>query len=404
MGTDGTTRIEKALSVEEIAAANGLLRRWFDSRAEPPAAASALGVWPLLTALAAGATRGTRSELLEAAGVGPGRAGDVAAELLAAVRSAPAIRLAIGVWAGARITLDPEWGAKLPAEAIGSLTGDRAADKASLDAWAARETEGLIERMPLDFSRPIDLVLASALLVRTTWVTEFRDGPLEFRTGPWAGLGTVRALWNTIHEDVLRVSDDASVLTVPGRHGIDVLLAVGREDSSPHGVFSSLLDAAEDPAWGRSAAHDLAVGETAPGVEVTEYEAREPQRSPEVAVQTVRFKVGSDLDLTEDAEALGLVRASDGELAEFDCLAVPRTFLNQARQSCAAEFSSAGFKAAAVTAMAMTRAGAVMRPENRHVHKRASIGIDRPFAYAARHRSSGLILVAGWVAEPELET
>ncbi|GAB4002989.1 hypothetical protein GCM10029992_42930 [Glycomyces albus] len=258
--------------------------------------------------------------------------------------------------------------------------------------------------MPLDFSRPIDLVLASALLVRTTWVTEFRDGPLEFRTGPWAGLGTVRALWNTIDGDVLRVTDDTSVLTVPGRHGIDVLLAIGREDASPHRVFSSLLEAADDPGWGRSAARDLAVGETAPGVEVTEYEARESQRLPEVAVQAVRFKVASDLDLTEDAAALGLVRASDAERAEFDCLAVPRTFVNQARQSCTAEFSAAGFKAAAVTAMAMTRAGAVSPPKNRHLRKRASINIDRPFAYAARHRPSGLILVAGWVAEPELET
>lgn len=43
MGTEGTTRIEQALSADEIAAANELTRRWLTSREEVPAAASALG-------------------------------------------------------------------------------------------------------------------------------------------------------------------------------------------------------------------------------------------------------------------------------------------------------------------------------------------------------------------------
>ena len=401
MGTEGTTRIEQALSTEEVAAANRLTRRWFASRADAPASVSALGVWPLLTALASGASRSTRSELLDAAGVGPADADDIAARLLSAFGSTPAIRLAIGVWAGARITLDPEWTARLPGEVVGSLTGDRETDRAALDAWAFRQTEGMIERMPLDFSRPIDLALASALTVRTDWATEFRDVPLRIETGPWAGLGEVRALRCTINDDVLRVTDDVSVVTVPGRHDIDVLLALGREEFSAKQVLSTLFDAAEAPGWGRSAFADLAVGETAPGVEVVEYEATEPQRRPEVGVQTVRFSVSSDLDLSEDAAALGLARACDFERSEFDRLAVPRTYISQARQICTAEFSAAGFKAAAVTAMAMVRAASVVRPGNSQVRKRASISIDRPFAYAARHRPSGLVLVAGWVDEPE---
>ncbi|WP_100445477.1 serpin family protein [Glycomyces xiaoerkulensis] len=401
--SNGKTTLEQALRAAEIEAANELTRRWLTSREEVPAAASALGVWPLLTALACGATGLTREELLTAAGVDADRAEEVAAALIGAAGAASGIRLALGVWAGSRLALDPDWTAALPAEAVGSLTGEAEADKAELDAWASRNTDGMIDRMPVDLGDKVDLLLAGALLVDTAWVTEFRDLPRRFRSGPWADLGQCRALEATVFDDVLRVTDEASVLTVPGRDDIDVLLALGRDDLSPHQVLSSAVDAAGDPDWGRSAATELAVGERAPGVAVTEYRHHEPQQGPEVAVEAVRFSVAADLDLFEDAAALGLVRASDEDSADFERLAAQRTYVSQARQACTAVFSATGFKAAAVTTVAMALAGAAVPPKARHRRVRATFGIDRPFAYLARHRPSGLILVAGWVDEPELE-
>jgi serine protease inhibitor len=395
MGTE--TTIQDALTEGEIKAANELTRRWFASRSAVPAVGSGLGVWPLLAALATGAAGETRDELLAAAGLDPDQATKVPAALLEAVTEAPAIRLALAVWAGARVTLDPEWSANLPVEAVGSLTGDAAADKAALDAWASRNTGGLIERMPLDFNQPIDLVLASALSVRTTWTTPFQDSSRAFK-GPWAGLGRCRALTATLNDDVLRVADKASVLTVPGDGDIDLLLALGREGLAPQAVMSALIDAATDPGWGRSST-ELGLGERAVGVEVAEHHAVRPQTGPEVEVQAVRFKLDADLDLSDDAEALGLVSASDVDRARFDRLAAEPVYVTQAKQTAMSVFSATGFEAAAVTAIAMTRAAAFAKPQHRHV--RASIRFDRPFAYLARHRPSGLILIAGWVDEPE---
>lgn len=257
MGTEKT--LQDALIAAEIAAANELTRRWFATRAEVPAVASGLGIWPLLAALATGSVDATREELLAAAGLDADQAAKVPGALLDAARSAPALRLALAVWAGSRVTLDPEWTDGLPVGAVGSLTGDAAADKAVLDAWASEHTGGLIERMPLDFSQPIDLVLASALSVRTTWVTPFHDTNRVFREGPWAGIGRCRTLGATFTDDLLRVADDASVLTVPGDGDIDVLLGIGRDDSAPQAVMGALIDAATDPAWGRSATA-MAVG------------------------------------------------------------------------------------------------------------------------------------------------
>ncbi|WP_051393261.1 serpin family protein [Glycomyces arizonensis] len=393
------TAIERAISPAEVRAANELARRWFASRPRPPAAAAGLGVWPLLTTLATGASGETRDELLDAAGIGPDRADSITGALLAAARTVPSIRLALGVWAGSEIALDPDWIAKLPANAIGTLTGEPDADKATLDLWASEETDGMIERMPLDLTQRIDLVLASALMVRTKWVTEFRDAAVPFRSGPWAGLGPCRVLSNTIHDDVLRVSEEAAVLTVPGHDGIDVLLGLGRDGLAPGEVMSTLFEAAGDRAWGRSSA-DMAVGEEAPGVTVSESRSSKPQTTPEVNVRTVRFSVSADLDLSEDAAALGLEYACDEDRAEFDRLAAEPTYVSQARQRCVAAFSATGFEAAAVTAMAMARMGGVAM-KTVHWHREASIDFDRPFAYLARHRPSGLILVGGWVDEPE---
>ncbi|MFC3492500.1 serpin family protein [Glycomyces rhizosphaerae] len=397
MGTE--TTIQDALTAREIKAANGLTRRWFASRPSVPAVASGLGIWPLLAALATGAVDGTRDELLAAAGIDADQATRLPAALLEAALSTPAIRLALAVWAGALVTLDPEWTAGLPVNAVGSLTGDPATDKAALDEWASRNTDGLIERMPLDFSQSIDIVLASALSVRTTWVTPFQDSGRVFNQGPWAGLGRCRALTATLHDDLLRVAEDASVLTLPGDGDIDVLLGLGREDLAPQAVMGTLIDAATDPAWGRSST-ELAVGERAVGVEVTEYKSMRPQTGPEIDVQTVRFKLDSDLDLGDDAPALGLVLASDQDRARFDRLAAEPVFVSQARQTAMAVFSATGFEAAAVTAIAMARAAGVPKLDHRHV--RASVRFDRPFAYLARHRPSGLILIAGWVDRPEI--
>lgn len=397
MGTSEGT-FQQALTAADVAAANDLTRRWLAARAELPSAASGLGVWPLLAVLATGAEGATRDELLAAAGLDADRAAQAPAALLAAAEDAPAISLALAVWAGGRVTLDPDWVAGLPAEAVGSLTGDPAADKAALDEWASRSTRGLIDRMPLDFTQPVDLVLASALAVRTAWATPFADHSRAFATGPWSGLGRCRTLTAVLHDDVLRVADDASVLTLKGEDDIDVLLGLGRDGLAPHAVMDALLDANGDPSWGRSAA-ELAVGERAVGVAVAEYMGTRPQTGPEIDVQTVRFKVDADLDLGEDIRALGLELAADEDRARFDRLAAEPVYVSQARQTCTAEFSATGFEAAAVTAIAMARAGAVAKFDHRR--KKTAVAFDRPFAYLARHRPTGLVLVAGWVAEPQ---
>jgi serine protease inhibitor len=387
--------LQDALAPDEITAANELTRRWLTGRADVPAAASGLGIWALLAALATGAVGDTRDELLAAAGLDLAQAAHVLGALIDATRSDPAISLALGAWAGPRIALDPEWVAGMPISAVGSLSGDADTDRAVLDAWANRNTGGLIKRMPIDLSLPIDLLLASALLVRTTWITPFEEVHAPFSSGPWAGRGQVLA--GLYRDDVLRVGADAAVLTVRGGDDIDVLLGLGRVEAPPQQVVSALIDAAVEPRWGRPGSE---LSEAAPhlGVDFVEYADEHPQTAPETSALVPAFSLSSDLDLLEDAAVLGLESASDDRRARFDRIAAQALSVGQGRQACTAVFSATGFEAAAVTAFGMDWMGGPPPLTHQHVCVRATF--DRPFAYLARHRPSGLVLVAGWVAEP----
>lgn len=71
------------------------------------------------------------------------------------------------------------------------LTGDVAADRAALDAWAAKRTGGLVDRMPVELTDGTEVVLASALGLRADWLRRFRDRP----TLPETGLGGTACCW-----------------------------------------------------------------------------------------------------------------------------------------------------------------------------------------------------------------
>lgn len=60
-----------------------------------------------------------------------------------------------------------------------------------------------------------------------------------------------------------------------------------------------------------------------------------------------------------------------------------------------ARFFATGFEAAAVTAMAMTRAAMITTKQ-----RRLDLTLDRPFAFTAVLRESRLPIVAGWVETP----
>ena len=140
---------------------------------------SALGVWLLLAACVSAAQGSDRAELEKALGC----SAEEASRLLAALMGAPppALRAALAAWvriddAAAEVT---DWVAGLP----DNVSSGFMPTQAEADAWAERETLGLIRNLPLKIDHLTRIVLASALATKVSWEVPFGVVPAAAHLG-----------------------------------------------------------------------------------------------------------------------------------------------------------------------------------------------------------------------------
>lgn len=383
-----------AVTDKAVAGANALTRRWVDTLgSETSAAVSGAGVWPLLAYLAPAADGLGRDELTAATGVSADDAASTAAALVVLLRSTYGVRATIGVWARPGLNLKAPWRESLPAGTVKVLYDDQE----QLDTWVLRQTDGLLDRMPVMINPLTMLMLASALVARTGWVHPFDDGVLVAKDGPWAG----QTLWglhrSTADRDLLAVYDtpagQVTVLTVEGADGIDVDLAIGLPDAPAAVVLAAALDTRSATPTRRGS--QLTQGDTAPGVSVDLDWAHDD--TPGLLVSLPRFTVRSSHNLLAHADVFGLRTVSDLSEQRLPGMTDVPLGVGAAAQDLTASFTAEGFEAVVVTGIGIQYKGAP--PSERSLHVR--LLLDRPFGFVARHRDSGLALVAGWVAQPE---
>lgn len=319
--------------------------------------------------------------------------------VLDVVRSIPAAATALGLWTRSDLPLDEGWLAKLPAATHGELTGDQAADHKRLDAWASEHTRGLVPRFPLAVNPLTVLAIAGALCVQTEWTDKFDIG----RTGSWAdghrrrgGLSLSRTTRGLADAAVAATPvGPVTTVTVAGSGNVDVRLVLGPESATPGEVLATGVGVVGRE-FAEVTADRLALGTPAPGIRVEERESSTPGDT--LTLATVGFRIAADHDLMGDADLFGLCAVSERGRGHFPGMSPAPLSVGEARQSAVAEFGAEGFRAAAVTAVSMVFGAA--RPLMTYRVRRVSVSFDRPFAYYAVHRDSGLILVAGWVSEP----
>nr|WP_245695205.1 serpin family protein [Streptomyces antibioticus] len=382
-----------------IQAVNGLTARWAGA-SEGGTVFSAAGVWPLLAFLADGADGPARAELADAVGMPPEESAGAARELLGAMGRMRGLDSALGLWTKRTLELRERWEAGLPAAAHGVLTGDEAADKAALDAWAAKRTGGLIEGMPVRVTPDTEMVLASALALRTEWLRPFEDWPMWPETGPWAGRKLAGLYRRSSLLDRVGVADTAAghvtELKVYGDNAIDVHLLLGEEGMTP----GQVLGAGVDILARRVAVlpgPQLPYGEVGPGLDVVKVRSAWPE-PPTLNVLTVGFDLRALHDLLELHKVFGLSTAMDPSRGHFPGItATTPLAVESAKQAAMARFTALGFRAAAVTAFGAAAGGP---PQLRWIITTVDARFDRPFGFLTVHRHSRLVLSAGWVTEP----
>ena len=360
-------------------AVNGLTRRWAAATSGGRSTVFAgPGVWPLLALLDLAADETAHAELSAALG-GPADGADAVLDMLAA---SPAVRFAIGLWSRADLPLRESWLAHLPPGVHEELSGVPDADQRKLDAWASEHTDGLIERMPIQVARDTLLVLASGLVVRTRWVDPFTEGALAPDSGPWAGRHLPGLSRTTYDLSIVTVVDELTRLRVAGTDGIDVYLFMGDGAVLARGL-DTLGDPGDPPTEERPG----------PGVAVGPVSGRD-----RCTAVLPRFAVSGSHNLMALPEVFGLTAISEPHGRHLPGLSSRPVSLDQGRQDAVAAFTAEGFYAAAVTAFAL-RATSIRLPSTEA--REVRVVFDRPFGFAAVHRGSGLVLVAGWVDDPE---
>ncbi|MEU5771508.1 serpin family protein [Streptomyces asoensis] len=378
---------------------NGLTRRWAEGLSDDGTVFAAAGVWPLLGVLADAAAGPAREELSDALGVPADGAAAAARDLLSTLATTSGLTAALGLWTRATLPLEPAWLERLPADVHGQLTGDRVGDQSALDAWAAKCTQGQIEAMPVTVDDGTLLVLASALTLRTDWIQPFEAGVTEVAAGPWRGgdlacLRRTTALLNRVGV-AETAAGPLTELQVIGTQGIDVHLYLGTPEATASQVLTAAVDVLHDRR--RVIPGDrLPTGTPGPGLSVTRVPSLD--RQPRLRVSTVPFTLRARHDLLERPELFGLGTASDASRGHFPGISAEPLAVQAAAQSMTATFGARGFRSAAVTAMAMCAGGIPHYPYRvREIEAR----FDRPFGFLALHRTSRLVLNAGWVTDPD---
>jgi hypothetical protein len=395
-------------SSERVAAlVDGYARRVYPAvleQHEGASVSSPLGVWLLLAALVSAADGDHRAALEEVLGCPAGEASELLAAFMAA--PPPALKAAIAVWVRVVDTTEElaGWVRGLPpAVQSGFMPTQEEAN-----AWAEKNTLGLIESFPVEIDELTRIVLASALATKVSWHVPFEVVPASEHLGaasPWRGR-VERVLWDS------HPAGNAMIARTRAAGLVAVHHALATEDLT---VISVSADPGVPRAAVLEAAHEIAAfarqAATPPGCSLFDlplgtghsWEITERQTPTYAAGERVERIAGASLPAWHAESRLDLLASE--RFGTAPALEVMRQLIGarpddetEAVQVAVASFTRYGFEAAAVTAFAV-RAGAMLRaPPERGIERTAVLRFDHPYAAVAIER---LPLFSAWVQEPE---
>jgi len=379
--------------------------------------ASPLGAW-LLLALAGPVCDGDDlRQLTDILGTSTDAAAGFAAGLLA--HPHPVVHAGAAVWggggsAGTRIA---SWQAGLPPQVdTGPVPG-----QADLDAWARRQTVGLIDRFPVDGGPALMWLLATALAARVSWERPFDLAPASALgpASPWATTLTrvLRAPHRPGnapapgHDQFIAATDTAGQVAVhaaSARDGLLVVSVAAAPEVPAADVLSAAYDLGTAIAAGRSPARrslfDLPLGDGAAWTITQERAGTTTPDGKEERCTAVlpAWSAHSTHQLTDPRLGFAAIRHALDPIDPWE-----------ASQAAMARYTQTGFEAAAVTALAIPLSAVARKPG---VRRTAELRFGHPFAVIAvaadnaqlpgRHRPEppspwhGLPVFSAWVASP----
>jgi serpin B len=243
-----------------------------------------------------------------------------------------------------------------------------------IDAWAAKNTDGLIDSIAADLGLPDPaavLVLLNAVYFLGEWTTRFNPGdtrPEPFNL-PGGATADVRMMHLNDEKFGYAQRDGYRMLRLPygeqGRYGMEIMLP---DDGNTLTALIASLDAAR---W-RAAVESL-----------TE------QTIDELALP--RFELRWKGELTGPLRNLGMVTAFTPGQADFRPMSPAAPWLETVVHKTYIRVDEHGTEAAAISGGAMVTSARLDQTVFR---------VDRPFAFTISDRQTGTILFLGAVTDP----
>jgi hypothetical protein len=278
-------------------------------------------------------------------------------------------------------------------------------DQARANAWAQAHTDGLIAEFPLEITELTRLVLASVLATDISWqaplgVTEDLGG--EFGAAVRRGLtvrGGIQLVADTDAAGLVAVAAPAT------SSALDVLSVIAAPDVTARDVdraahqVAALLSG-DDRAARRVPGEELADGHAWSVTERREMRSGGPKVQTEWRSCLPAWSVTSSHNLEK---APGVPAVADA-LTRF-LLEAELPVDVSAKQAAVASFTRSGFKAAALTALALSPTG--MPSFSEVLVRRIELRFNRPYAVIACAAADdgppvwrGIPVFSAWVAEP----
>lgn len=362
---------------------------------------SPAGMWAMLAGLSGLAEPAAAGELAAVCRIAQWQGAEGARMVLAELEASTSASAAVGMWVSDLVGELPDAAAGWFGPAtVNRLTGDLPADAAAVAEWVA-ERSAVPVPAPVELSAQTLLAVVSVVSADTVWERPFIDtgrGPAE---GPWAGLEGVAVLSRMAPaaDSPVRVVDGDhcrfTLVTVAGAGDVDVHLAISDPDVPAGQLIADAVLAAG--AYPDEAAAPWP--QQGPAVTFDTTRTAEPVDGGLTVLKVPKFSVTAKINMLAPASRFGLSSASDNSQGRFPGLSAdPPLYVAAAGHAARAEFTSEGFRASAVTAMSLLRAAGI--PRRDHETPLTTVTFDRPFAFVAADRRSGMVLFAGWVADP----
>ena len=354
-----------------------------------------------MTMVAKGADSLTREEMAKAL-FGTDAAGlDKAAadynalntEILKNNKGSVELTTANGVWTNQdRVTLRADYAADLKANFGAEISAEDYGNPATVDkinAWADKNTNGLIKEIIKELSPDDAAILASSLYFKGKWTNEFDPALTKDKTFTTDDSNTSKT--PMMHQDF---SDEGAMRYMKGKDFEAVTLTYGKEDYDAGSHPSMRLVMVRPTEDGVSARDWLA---SQAGGKVPQWLTPYGYQDAIGSIELPRMDIKQSHDLIPALEDMGIKQAFKAGAADFSRMIEKdgkSLYVSQVSHDIVFKTDEKGSEAAAVTMARMTLECVRMPPA------RIDIKLDRSFVFALQDVRTNAVIFIGAVNKP----